>query len=129
MKRLLLAALLLATPVEAQNYSPGALTAVNCSTVGLAAGTALTVIPAGTAAHGWRLENLDTTEGLWWSVTAAAVVGAASPNVSGSFVVPAGTATTFAGAGSVEPGYGFATGGALSIAATTAGHKYACLYW
>jgi hypothetical protein len=130
MRRFLaLAALLLASPVAAQNYNPGALTPTNCGGTGLAANTALTVIPASTAQHGWRLENLDTTEGLWWSVTGTAVVNPASPNASGSFVIPAGAATTFLGAGTAEPGFGFGTGGALSIIATTAAHKYACIYW
>jgi hypothetical protein len=124
MKNLLLALLLFASPAAAQNYNPGQITPKPCAAGPLGANTALIVIPANTAPHGWRLENLDTTEGLWWSVTGAAVV-----NTTGSFVLASGTATTFAGAGTAEPGYGFGTQGALSIIATTAGHKFACMYW
>ena len=126
---LFLAGLILATPAAAQNYLPGSIQATNCGGTGLAAATALTVIPLSTAQHGWRLQNLDTTEPLWWSVTGTAVVTPVSPNASGTFVLPPGAATTFAGVGTAEPGFGFATGGALSIIATTVAHKYACIYW
>ena len=128
MKRLALLALLLASPAAAQNYNVGQITPTVCSGTNLAGATALTVIPAQTAQHGWRLQNLDTTEALWWSVTGTAAIAPAT-NTSGSFAIPAGAATTFAGAGSAEPGYGFGTAGALSIIATTAAHKYACIYW
>jgi hypothetical protein len=124
MKKLLAALLFCVSPAAAQQYAPGSITPQPCGTGPLVANTALTIIPANTVPHGWRLENLDTTEGLWWSVTGPAVI-----NATGSFVLGAATATTFAGAMSVEPAYGFGTQGALSIIATTAGHKFACMYW
>jgi hypothetical protein len=128
MKKFLLAALLLSTPVEAQNYNPGQIVATVCSATNLGAATALTVIQPNTVPHGWRLQNLDTTEALWWSVTGVAAINPAT-NTTASFALAAGTAVTFAGSGTAEPGYGFGTGGALSIIATTAAHKYACIYW
>jgi len=101
-------------------------TATNCSGTVVTASTAVTPIAAQKAQHGFYLQNMDSTqEGLWWSVTGVAAVGA-----TGSFVLAAGTATNWQNAGSVtflSPA--FPTGGALSVVALTAGHKFSCLYW
>lgn len=123
-KLLLAASLIASSPALAQNYSPGAVVPVDCSKAIVTTNVAVTLLAAAQAPHGFRLQNIDTSEPVWWSVTGTAVAAAL-----GSFVLPPGTATTYAGAGTAEPDYGFGTGGALTAVATTAGHKISCTYW
>jgi hypothetical protein len=98
----------------------------NCSGTIATAATAQTAIAAGAAIHGWALQNLDTGEPLWFSVTGTAA--AAAP---GSFVLGANTATTFANANATasQSSLNFPTANALSIVAATLGHKFSCIYW
>jgi hypothetical protein len=113
----------------AQPYAPGSLTPQPCTatptiTVG---GTAQTILNAKQASNGIALFNVDTAEPLWASFAGAAVIGGGT--ASNSFPIPPGAATTFVGIGAFMPAFGFPVGGALSINATTLGHKFACYYW
>lgn len=98
---------------------------VDCSGTIVTGLTAVQAIPAGSNIQGFHVANLDTTEALWRSQTgAAAVVGAV-----GSEPTAAGTATTFANAGSYTTPETLHPNTGLSLNATTSGHKFTCFYW
>jgi hypothetical protein len=125
MKPFLIAALLLTPlPAFAQGYTPSSVSQNNCSGTVVTAATAVTPLAARQAAHGFMLQNLDTTEPLWFSFAGPAV--ASTP---GSFVLQAVTATTYAGSTFFMTQFGFGAGNALSVVAATAGHKFSCSYW
>jgi hypothetical protein len=117
-------ALLACSPAMAQNYQPSLVIPVDCSKAIATTNVAVTLLTAGQAPHGFRIQNIDTSEPVWFSFTGTAVAAAL-----GSFVLPPGAVTTFVGAGTFEPGYGFGTGSALSAVATTVAHKISCSYW
>lgn len=121
---LLTAALLLAVPASAQTSLVNQPVPTNCSGTVATGATAVTAIAVQKVQNGFLLQNLDTTEPLWWSVTGVAVASG-----SGSFVLGADTATTFAVANSFITPQRFSLGGALSVVAATAGHKFSCIYW
>lgn len=125
MKKLLLACIAcVVSPAAAQNYAPGAVTAIDCSKAIATANTAVTLLTAAQAAHGFAIWNVDTSEVLWVSLT-----GTATAATLGSFPLPPGTATTYAGVGSFQPAYGVGTGTAVTAVAATLGHKITCTYW
>lgn len=110
-------------PAAAQ-FQQSLLAPVNCSGTVATGGTAVTPIAAGVVAHGFFIANVDTTEALWVSLT-----GTAAAATAGSFALPSGTATTFAGVGSFMTPPNFGTAAAVSVVAATAGHKFTCLLW
>ena len=126
MRRTLVPLLFLAalSPAAAQNYPVTNLAPNDCSGAITLGGTAQIAIAASKAAHGYILQNIDTTEPLWESPTGTAA--AATP---GSFALAAATPTTFAGAGSFTTPPGFGTALALSVVAATTGHKFSCAWW
>jgi len=109
---------------SAQGFVQSSVSPKVCGGTVVTAATAVTPIAAAQAAHGFMLENDDTAEALWWSVTGVAV--ASGP---GSFSLAPGTVTTEAGAEKFTTPPNFGTGGALSVVAATAGHKFSCMYW
>jgi hypothetical protein len=109
----------------AQTYAPATVVPIDCSGTIAVAATSQTAIAAGKASHGWQISNLDTAEALWLNPTGAAAGIAAV----GSHPLPAGTATTFAGAGTFRAIEGMGTGAAVNVVATTLGHKFSCFYW
>lgn len=99
-------------------------TATDCSgTIGTG-GTAQNAFSAQTTLHGFTIVNIDTTEPLWISFTTTAAASGA-----GSYPLQAATATTFASAGSFTSPMGFGLNHALSVIATTTGHKFTCTWW
>ena len=116
----------MSTPVAAlaQAGFVGQAAPVSCSGTVTTAATPVTPIAAQKAQNGFFLQNLDTTEPLWWSVT-----GPAAASTPGSFVLAANSATTFTGATIFITPQRFVLGGALSVVAATAGHKFSCIYW
>lgn len=93
-----------------------------CGGTLIAGGTAQNAFAANSFINGFQIMNLDTTEVMWISFT-----GTALASDVGSYPLPAGTATTFAGAGSYYSQVGFNT--RLSVVAATTGHKWSCTRW
>jgi hypothetical protein len=116
-----LAAFLLVSPAFAQSKTVN-VTPVDCSGAIATGGTAQTVFGTASGRQGFQIQNLDTTEPLWISITGTAVAGAV-----GSFALAAGATTTFAGVGSYYSPFGFNT--ALSVVAATTAHKFSCTRW
>lgn len=84
------------------------------------ANTAQILMPLNSARHGWSLQNIDQVNGedIWYSLT-----GNASQNTPGSYCLAPGQ-TSYPG--------GYAQGvtsNAISIIATTAGHKFTATSW
>lgn len=94
----------------------------DCSGTIATGGTAQNAFAANPYINGFQILNLDSTEPLWISFT-----GTASAGATGSYPLPAATATTFVGAGSFYTVIGFNT--ALSVVAATTSHKYSCTRW
>jgi hypothetical protein len=124
--RVLFAAFFLcsAAPAAAQ-YQQSLISAKDCSGTIAVAATAQTAIAAGAATRGWVIANLDTAEPLWINPTG----GTAAAATPGSFPLPSGTATTFAGEGIFVSPLGIGTAAAVSVVAATLGHKYTCFTW
>ena len=99
-------------------------TATDCSGTVTSGGTAQNAFTAQTTLHGFTIVNIDTTEPLWISFTTTAVASG-----SGSYPLPAATATTFAGFGSFTSPPGFGLNHALSVIAATTSHKFTCTWW
>lgn len=115
------AALMACTPARAQN-STNNRTATDCSGTITTGGTAQVAIPTNTGVGGFQIINIDTSEPLWISIT-----GTATAATAGSFPLAAATVTTFANAGTYYSPIGFSH--AISIVATTTGHKFTCTRW
>jgi hypothetical protein len=86
------------------------------------AGQAVSVFAFDQTVTGFMLQNIDTTEALWWSIT-----GTATAATLGSFVLPPIRVESFS-AMFVTP-LNFRGSGVLSVVAKTAGHKVSCVYW
>lgn len=103
---------------------PANVTATDCSGTVSTGGTAVNAFAAQTTLHGFTILNDDTSEPLWISFTTTAAAATA-----GSYPLAAATATTYAGANSFTSPPGFGTNHALSVVATTTGHKFSCTWW
>lgn len=100
--------------------------ATDCSGTVVVGGTAVQAISATIGPiNGYTIANLDTTEALWYRGTGAVAAVA----TIGSFPLAAGTASTFAGAGVFSTPTTHKPTGGLSVNATTAGHKFSCVWW
>jgi hypothetical protein len=99
-------------------------TATDCSGTVTSGGTAQNAFTAQTTLHGFTIANIDTTEPLWISFTTTAAAAG-----SGSYPLPAATATTYAGFGSFTAPPGFGLNHALSVIAATTSHKFTCTWW
>jgi hypothetical protein len=99
-------------------------TATDCSATVVTGGSAVNAFTAQTTLHGFTIANIDTTEVMWISFTATAAASG-----TGSYPLPAATATTFAGFGSFTTPPGFGLNHALSVVAATNGHKFSCTWW
>lgn len=111
-----------ATPTSVQsavNVAP-----TDCSGSITTGGTAQNAFTASATRHGFTIVNFDTTEPLWISFT-----GTATASTPGSYPLAAATATTFTGAGSYTSPIGLGMSTALSVVATTTGHKWSCTSW
>jgi hypothetical protein len=98
------------------------LTVTDCSGTVATGGTAVNAIAAQTTLHGFTLMNIDTTEGLWMSLT-----GTATASTGGSYFLQAATAS--AQGGSFTTPFGLGTAHAVSVVAATNGHKFSCTWW
>lgn len=98
---------------------PAQATATDHSGTIVVGGTAVVAAAANAARIGFLIQNLDTTEGLWISLTAGAVIGA-----TGSFELAPGADANFPGG--VFQGV---VSNDISVNATTAGHKFSCMTW
>lgn len=119
-------ALGLATMAMAQQQQLGGPTSVagvtnipitDCSGTIQTAGAAQQAFGASPNRHGFIIQNIDTTEVMWISMS-----GIASPGGLGSFYLQATN-----GSFTAPTGMGINT--ALSIVAATAGHKFTCTVW
>lgn len=113
----------------AANQAPSAnVTATDCSGTISSGGTAQNAFTAQTTLHGFTIANIDPTSGsgepLWISFTTTAAASTA-----GSYPLAAPTATTFASLSSFTTPPGFGLNHALSVIATTTGHKFSCTWW
>jgi len=113
---------------QVQVYGLANVTPNNCSATITSGGTAQTLITAGRAVHGFIIMNMDNTNGsgepVWISFTGTAAAGA-----SGSFVLPAPVATTYAFPGSFASPLGFGSNQNVSVVAATTGHVISCTWW
>lgn len=118
------------TPSAAASSTPQAISgAVNvtpttCSGAITTGGTAQNAHAAVATLHGMTIQNDDTSEPLWFSITGVAAAGTA-----GSYVLPPATAVTFAGAASFTTPLGLGYNTALSVVAATTAHKFSCTRW
>lgn len=103
-------------------------TVTDCSLALTAGGVAQNAIAAQTSLHGFFIANIDSTAGsgepVWYSLTGTAAAG-----TIGSYPLSAPTATTFANLSSYTTPPGLGTNYALSVIATTTGHKISCTWW
>jgi hypothetical protein len=116
MKKILLAAALIIHPIAAL--------AADCSGAIATRGTAIQLIPPATGAKFLMIQNIDSIEALWFSLTGTAV-----PGTAGSFVLPPSQARGFATSSLQEFLFGAATPIGLSVIAGTVGHKISCTWW
>jgi hypothetical protein len=127
MKKLLCVLLLCSSPAAAQTQSSG-VAPYDCSVTILGVAKNVWAVAAdGTIKyppHGFRLQNNNTAEPIWWSMT-----GTAAAATAGSFVLPPGTAVTYAGTGGFDTPTGFGTRAQLSVIATTNPHILSCMAW
>lgn len=104
------------------------ITPTDCSGTIASGGVAQNAIGSQLALHGFTIANIDTTSGsgevLWISFTAPAAA-----TTAGSYPLAAPTATTFAFLSSFTTPPGFGSNHAVSVIATTAGHKFSCTWW
>jgi hypothetical protein len=107
-----------------QSAGPANVTATDCSATVVTGNSAVNAFTAQTTLHGFTIANIDTTEVMWISFTTTA-----SASGTGSYPLPAATATTFAGFGSFTAPPGFGLNHALSVVAATNGHKFTCTWW
>lgn len=113
---------LIQSPVWAAGTQFSNTAPIDCSGTITTGGTAQNAFAANQFVNGFQVINLDTTEPLWISFTGVAVAGA-----TGSYPLPAATASTFVGAGSYYSMIGFNK--ALSVIAATTSHKFSCTRW
>lgn len=102
-------------------------TLTDCSGSISTGGTAQNAFTAQTTLHGFTIANIDASSGsgedIWISFTTTAAAATA-----GSFpLVPIGG--TIAGPYTFTAPLGMGTGHALSVIATTTGHKFSCSWW
>ena len=97
-------------------------TPTDCSGTLTLGGTAQNAHAANAAVRGMQIQNLDTTEVLWISVTTTAAASTAQ-----SYALSAATSTTQGGSYNTPLGFGYNT--ALSVVAATTGHKWSCTRW
>jgi hypothetical protein len=97
---------------------------LDCSGTITTGGTAQPMFPASPAVHGFCLQNIDTTEPLWYSFT-----GTAAASTAASYPLATATATTFASSPPFCTPLGLGINTAPSVVATTTGHKYSCTKW
>jgi hypothetical protein len=107
-----------------QSAGPANVTATDCSATVVTGGSAVNAFTAQTTLHGFTIANIDTTEVMWISFTTTAAASG-----TGSYPLPAATATTFSGFGSFTAPPGFGLNHALSVVAATNGHKFSCTWW
>jgi len=86
-----------------------------------AGGTAQVAAAVNNSRQGIYLQNLDTTEDLWFSLSGTAAVATA-----GSFSLSPGTGTTVAGGAWQNSN---ALTNAISVIAATTGHKFSLMTW
>jgi len=122
----LAAAVILSFPASAQQQDLGGPQAVSgvtnipvidCSGTIQTGGTAQQAFGANTNRHGFIIQNIDTTETLWISMT-----GVASAGGLGSFYLQSTN-------GSFTAPTGMGINSALSVVAATTGHKFTCTVW
>jgi hypothetical protein len=111
-------------PISGAVNSAINVTATDCSGTVTVGGTAQNAFTAQTTLHGFTIYNLSTSEPLWISFTTTAAAAG-----SGSYPLPAGTASTYAGAGSFTTPPGFGLNHALSVYGATTSHPWSCTWW
>lgn len=107
------------SPVTAATINVGP---TDCSSTVVTGGTAVNAITAGATLHGAMIQNIDTTEGMWISLT-----GTAAASTAGSYFLQPGSTTVQGGTYTTPLGFGFNTN--LSVVAATNGHKFTCTKW
>lgn len=118
MRKVLVAAcLLFSTPAFAASL-------VDCSGVISNGNQPITLIGPGAATTSFMLENIDSLESVWFSVTETAKAGG-----SGTFILPPAQPRAFATSNLFIAPPGLAPLAFLSVVAATVGHKISCTYW
>jgi len=103
-------------------------TPVDCSVAIASGGTAQNIISASPGLHGFMIMNVDNTNGSGEPV-GISFTGTASIGASGTYVLAAPVATTYAFPGSFASPLGFGPNKAVSVIATTTGHVISCTKW
>jgi hypothetical protein len=117
MKILFAAALSACSPAMAANL-------VDCSRAVVTGNNAITLMAPGAAVTGFMIQNIDSREAMWFSVTGPVVPGAL-----GSFILPPAQAKGFSTDNFFRSPPGLAPLAFVSVTASTPGHKVSCAYW
>ena len=116
MKKLLFAVLLLSTPAHALP--------TDCSTTITKGGQPQWLIGSGVAQHGFLIQNIDTREAMQFSLT-----GVVGSGLISAYILPPAQAKGFATSNMFSAPTSFDYTGAVSVVASTTGHKITCTWW
>lgn len=103
-------------------------TPFDCSVAITTGGTAQNIILADKGLHGFLIMNVDNTNGSGEPV-GLSFTGTASIGASGTYVLAAPVATTYAFPGSFASPLGFGINHNISVIAATTGHVVSCTRW
>lgn len=118
-------------PASAQSTSVQSavnVTPRDCSVAITTGGTAQNIITASPSIHGFVIMNVDNTNGSGEPV-GVSFTGTASIGASGTYVLAAPVATTYAFPGSFSTPLGFGPNHSVSVIAATTGHIISCTRW
>jgi hypothetical protein len=118
MKNFLFAGALVGLPIAAHAAI------ADCSGTIATRGQAVTLLTPAQLAKGALVQNTDSIESVWFSLTGTAAAGAL-----GSYILPPSQAKGFATSSMYQTNPQIIAGFGLSVVASTPGHKISCSWW